>query len=137
MTPFDPNEENEEKKMIVRKPRAIGPTTTIQDKLAYIPGELPSQEEMDEAYDRAYAMLKEEVAKEQPKEEIKRDYNFRKKVILKGKMAPPGFVYLVIDMKVKDTKYVASRMINGRLANLYQEAILSELRESLREKYGI
>lgn len=95
------------------------------------------EEEEDKVYDEAYAKAKEAFAGEAPKEEIKRDYNFRKKVILKGKMAPPGFVYLVIDMKVKDTKYVGSRLINGRLAKLYQEAILSELRESLREKYGI
>lgn len=94
-------------------------------------------EEEDKVYDEAYAKAKEAFAGEAPKGEIKRDYNFRKKVILKGKMAPPGFVYIVIDMKVKDTKYVSSRLINGRLANIYQEAILSELRESLRKKYGI
>ena len=95
------------------------------------------EEEEDKVYDEAYAKAKEAFAGEAPKEEIKRDYNFRKKVILKGKMAPPGFVYIVVDMKRGNQKYVASRMINGRLSNIYQEAILSELRESLREKYGI
>lgn len=96
-----------------------------------------NEEEVDKLYDEVYAQGKKAFTTEEPKDEIKRDYSFRKKVILKGKMAPPGFVYLVIDMKVKDTKYVASRLINGRLASLYQEAVLSELRESLRKKYGI
>jgi hypothetical protein len=96
------------------------------------------EEEEDKVYDEAYAKAKQAFAGEAPEEEIKRDYTFRKKVIFKGKMAPPGFVYLVVDKKLfKDQKFTSARMIHGKLATRYQEAILSELRESIKEKYGI
>ncbi len=68
------------------------------------------------------------------KNEIERDYVFRRKVIYKGKMAKPGFIYLVVDVKRKST-YTLALMIHGKHPD--QEKILSEMRQAIKTKYGV
>lgn len=69
------------------------------------------------------------------KNEIEKDYIFRKKVIYKGKMAKPGFVYLVIDVKKEKRTFTLALMIHGKHPD--QEKILSEMRQAIKTKYGV
>jgi hypothetical protein len=69
------------------------------------------------------------------KKEAEKDYVFRKKVIYKGKMAKPGFVYLVVDVKKMKQVFTLALMIHGKHPD--QEKILTEMRQAIKTKYGV
>jgi hypothetical protein len=87
-------------------------------------------------------------APEQPKtdlsyiETIKQQLNVidatvRRKVIYNGKMAPKGYVFIVVNIKTERKKYEASQLIKGGQGEKIEEVISSGLLHGLKMRYGV
>ena len=63
------------------------------------------------------------------------NYTIRRKVIYKGKMAPKGYLYIVINFKNKDTKYEGYRLIKGGQIVDFEIDVGKDLRLQIKNKY--
>ena len=72
-----------------------------------------------------------------------KDYTLREKVIWKGKMAPKGWFYLVMDVNCKSGdedkhgKYSKVQLMNRAVQGKAKEQVLSMMREDIHIKFGI
>jgi len=65
------------------------------------------------------------------------DYNIRRKVIYKGKMANPGNVFIVVTKKGKSNKYEAWKQIPGNQSVEFEIQIAQQLRQTISDKYQV
>lgn len=65
------------------------------------------------------------------------DFNIRRKVIYKGKMAPMGCVYIVVNLKPGKTKYEGYKMIQGGQSVEFEFNVAKELRQLIKDKYSV
>lgn len=65
------------------------------------------------------------------------DYRLRVKKIHKGKVAPQGKQYIVIDLTAKRGKYTNSLLVEGSLTPEEITTIGDLLRDGLRKKFNV
>lgn len=68
---------------------------------------------------------------------MKKDYTIRKKRIWKGKFAPQGFMFIVLDLKVNKTKYTNVVAVRGGITEEQENEIGKKLRKGIEEKYHV